>query len=31
MSLYEIDEKSNYTKISKYLKFEGKGCKEKEF
>ncbi len=30
MSLYEIDEKPNYTKISKYLKFEGKGCKQKE-
>jgi len=29
-SLYELDEKPNYTKISKSLKFEGKGCKEKD-
>jgi hypothetical protein len=30
-SLYELDEKPNYTKISKSLTFEGKGYKEKDF
>jgi hypothetical protein len=29
--LDELDEKPNYTKISKFLNFEGKGCKEKDF
>jgi hypothetical protein len=29
-SLYELDEKSNYTKILKFLNFERKGCKEKD-
>ncbi len=30
-TLYELDEKPNYIKISKSLNFEGKGYKEKEF
>ncbi len=30
-SLYELDEKPNYTKNSKYLKFEGEGWNEKRF
>ncbi len=29
-SLYELDEKPNYTKISKSWNFEGKGYKEKD-
>ncbi len=31
MKVYELDEKSNYTKISKSLNFEGTGCMEKDF
>ncbi len=26
-SSYELDEESNYTKLTKSLNFEGKGCK----
>jgi hypothetical protein len=28
---YEFDEKPNYTKLSKFLTFEGKGYKENDF
>jgi hypothetical protein len=30
-SSYEFDEKPNYTEISKFLNFEGKDCKEKDY
>ncbi len=30
MKVYELDEKPNYIKISKSLKFEGKGYMEKD-
>ncbi len=29
--VYEVDEKPNYTKVSKFLNFERKGYKEKDF